>query len=67
MYKILNRTKNESIITHGNWPSDLLNSLLNNGNDVIVMSTYSNTIKVPFKVESNGETLWEWKEYRYDI
>lgn len=63
MYYIINRTTNITTKVSGGWPD--LDPLLNLGDDIIVISTYSNTIKVPFieSVEYNVN-VWEWKEYR---
>ena len=64
MYIIINRTTNENTIIEGGWPTIYLEKLLNQGNDIIVISTYSNTIKtVVKKIEGYGEIYWEWKEY----
>ena len=39
--------------------------MLNNGDDIIVISTYSNTIKIPVGLSTDYEGEWEWKEYNY--
>ena len=67
MYIIINRTDNSSKTHEGSWPLDYLEGLLNNGEDVIVMSLYSNTIKVPSKVIENGIVEWNWKDYYMPI
>ena len=61
MYLILNRT-NHTCLKHSNdFPN--LDYFLDNGDDIIVISMYSDTIKVPYCVESNNTKQWEWKEY----
>lgn len=71
MYTIVNRTtrKNTNYVY---WPHDKLIELLEEGNDLIVISTFSNTIKVPYlDLESNNynETKsshnWEFKDYHF--
>ena len=39
--------------------------MLDNGDDIIVISTYSNTIKVPVGFGTKYKGQWEWKEYDY--
>ena len=43
--------------------SDFINKMLDEGNKLIVVSSYSNTIKVPFKDEYGN---WEFTEFKYD-
>ena len=66
MYKILNRTTGKVTNVEGNWPDTLVTQLLTENNDIIVISLYSNTVKIP--VEINGintnDRDWDWKEYR---
>jgi hypothetical protein len=57
MYYIINRTTNQTTVHHGDWPN--LNEQLTNGQDIIVVSLYSNTIKTPY-MEND---CWEWKDY----
>lgn len=61
MYIIINKTKNLSVNYTGSFPS--LEKDLNNGDKIIVISLYSNTIKVPFATELNGEIEWNWTDY----
>jgi hypothetical protein len=63
MYLIVNKT-GINIPIVGNFPTDLVNQMLEKGEDIIVVSSYSNTIKVPFLNENNE---WDWKEYRTNI
>ena len=54
------------------WPSKEVEDLLEKGHDIIVISTGSNTVKVPDGYDTiNGIKEWKWKEYQipdlYDI
>ena len=60
MYYIINRTSLEVSRVEGHFPD--LEPLLNEGNDIIVISTYSNTIKTPIRVVENGIVNWEWED-----
>lgn len=68
MYIIINRTKNTSFSYMGGWPSRTLEDLLKDGNDIIVISHYSNTIKLPVYVGNlyniPGELEYDWKDYK---
>ena len=46
MYIIINTTTKERVNYEGNWPEDYLVKLLLKGDDVLVISTYSNTVKM---------------------
>ena len=63
MYYIINKTRKENYLVEGNWPGHFINKMLDEGNKLIVVSSYSNTIKVPFKNEFNE---WEFTEFDYD-
>lgn len=65
MYTIVNKTTGSRMNHSGSFPLEALEIMLNNGERVIVISSYSNTIKVPYMVEENGITLWEWEEFPY--
>ena len=65
MYTIINKTKGKEFKLTGNWPSDIIEYMLNNGDDIIVISSYSNTIKIPVGFGTEYEGQWEWKEYKY--
>jgi len=74
MYTVINKTTNESTNYIGSFPYDELVKLLEADNDIIVVSKYSNTIKVPYlDLEScnYGETKsshnWEFKNYPYNL
>ena len=73
MYTVINKTDNTSTKYTGNFPYSKLVELLENDKDIIVVSTYSNTIKVPYlDMDSNnyGETKsskdWLFKDYDYN-
>ena len=69
MYLIINKTNNTNTQVFGAFPIVLLNRLLEEGNDLIVISTYSNTIKVPFidkefqSYETKSGYEWGFKDY----
>lgn len=71
MYIIVNRTTRKNT-SYTDWPLDKLIELLEKGDDLIIISKYSNTIKIPYlDLESNnyGETKssrnWEFKDYHF--
>ena len=65
MYLIINKTK-QSITKHtGSFPD--VDSLLEKGDRIIIISTYSNTIKVPYFIEYCGIKEWEWEDFPLDI
>jgi len=66
MYIIINKTKQSKLYQTGNWPMNLLEQMLDRGDRVIVISLYSNTIKVPYKEEYNGIVEWYWENYPMD-
>jgi hypothetical protein len=65
MYIVINRTKRTETKYKGSFPYSLLVDLLENGDDLIVISTYSNTIKVPYYIEHNGVKEWEWESFPF--
>lgn len=65
MYIIHNKTKNTISHYEGSWPSDMLEKELEKGNRIIVISLYSNTIKVPYRLEYNGVVEWEWENFSF--
>ena len=72
MYIVINNTTRTNTNYVGNFPYNELVELLEKGDDIIVMSEYSNTIKVPYlDLDSNnhGETKsshdWLFKDYHY--
>lgn len=60
-YIIINKTKNESFIHKGNFPD--MDEELSQGDKIVIVSLYSNTIKVPYSTEFNGITEWNWDDY----
>lgn len=69
MYYIINKTTKQTL-TSTTWDDDLINNLLDDDMDIIVVSTYSNTIKIPYvdtELHNHGLTRsgyeWSWKEY----
>ena len=63
MYYIVNKTKSKTIKYEGSFPSDFAERMLNNQEDLIIISTYSNTVNVPFKTEYGLDDGWIWEEY----
>lgn len=63
MYYIINKTRKENYLVEGDWPQDFIDKTLNEDNKLIVISSYSNTIKVPFKDEYGN---WEFTEFEYE-
>ena len=61
-YLVVDKTNNTSFKHKGDFPN--LEEILNRGDDIIVLSYYSNTIKIPFKVTLSGVIDWEWKEFK---
>ena len=65
MYTVINKTQRKEFKFTGSWPDDIIEYMLNNGDDIIVISTYSNTIKIPVGLSTEFKGEWEWKEYEY--
>jgi hypothetical protein len=63
MYIIINETTQTRTTHEGNWPGHTLEPHLERGDRIIIISLYSNTIKVPYKVEYNGIIEWEWQNF----
>jgi len=63
MYIIHNKTKNTTTHYEGSFPGGLLEKQLEEGDRIIVISLYSNTIKIPHKVEEYGVIEWEWEDF----
>jgi hypothetical protein len=63
MYIIINKTDNTQLSHIGAWPGKLLDRLLFSGKEVIVISLYSNSIKIPTVHEQYGEKESEWTNY----
>lgn len=64
MYLIINKTEQKTYKHEGSFPN--LDDMLDKGDKVIVISLYSNTIKVPYLTELNGIREWEWTNYAFD-
>ena len=64
MYQIINKTKNSIVNASGDWPIEQLEDMLNHGDKIIVISTYSNTIKVPRVDHEDNE--WYWDSYPFN-
>jgi len=61
MYIIHNKTKGTATQVFGNFPD--LTIELNNGDKIIVVSTYTDTVKIPYSEDHNGELVWDWDSY----
>jgi hypothetical protein len=64
MYIIINKTRKTCDRHTGSFPN--LDKLLNKGNRIIIISLYSNTIKVPYFVDYNGIKEWDWEDFSLD-
>lgn len=66
MYIIISN-RGETKYIQGSWPADIIDLYLKlYGDDFVVISTYSNTIKIPVASYQNvdtGEFEYTWKEY----
>jgi hypothetical protein len=64
MYIIINKTNNTTSTWEGNYPLHLIENMLEHNEDIIIISSYSNTIKIPNGFEDlNGIREYLWKEY----
>jgi hypothetical protein len=64
MYIIINKTRQTCDRHTGNFPN--LDKLLNKGDKIIIISLYSNTIKVPYFIECNDIKEWDWEDFPID-
>ena len=64
MYILLNKTTNET--TKIDYVPNLTN-LLVDGNDLVLISLYSNTIKFPFLEECDGIKSWSCTEMQLPV
>lgn len=62
-YIIHNKTRNKTTRYEGSFPGRYLEEQLNLGDKLIVISLYSNTIKVPRKIREYNIVEWEWDDY----
>lgn len=68
MYIIINNTTKETIGYKGNWPQEYLVKLLLKGEDVLVISMYSNTIKMlKLEKELHGEDYYVESPVEYPL
>ena len=72
MYIIINNTTRKNTNYVGNFPYKEIVEMLENDEDIIIISEYSNTIKVPYldtNTNNYGETKssydWAFKEYHF--
>ena len=67
MYIIINKTTRKTKYVEGSFPN--VEKDLNEGNDIIVVSLYSNTIKIPIPLDiyDDGHNTYDWVEYRMDL
>ena len=65
MYTIINKTQRKEFKLTGDWPVDIVEHMLCNGDDIIVISTYSNTIKVPVYDIMSDTHQWSWVDFDY--
>jgi hypothetical protein len=63
MYYVINQTQKTCTIHSGGFPN--VDKLLDNGDKIIIISTYSSTIKVPYQIEDRGSMEWEWEDFSY--
>lgn len=63
MYLIVNNTTRKTSKVTGNYPGNYIDSLLDEGNDILVISLYSNSIKVCTGKQDTWSDDYSWKEY----
>ena len=71
MYIIVNKTKVINFKHEGSFPIHAIEDMLENDEDLIIISYYSNTIKVPYldtDTNNHGQTKsshdWDYKSYK---
>jgi hypothetical protein len=64
MYIVINHTTRKTQVAANGWPVKHVSALLDRGDEFIIISLYSNTIKVPTigAVDAFGEQ--KWTEYK---
>lgn len=68
MYIIVNKTDNTEELIEGDYPYNYIQELiLEKGKDIIIISTYSNTIKIPTIVEEYGVKEVDVKNFNLPI
>jgi hypothetical protein len=67
MYIIINQTRRTTEQYRGNFPGGF-DEMLDNNEKIIIISLYSNTIKVPYYYEGKGigNQYWKWEDYKFD-
>jgi len=65
MYIIINKTRKTCKSQKGNFPN--LDKWLDKGDKIIIISLYSNTIKVPYFIEYNDIKEWEWEDFSINV
>jgi hypothetical protein len=71
MYIIINNTLKTKTKIEGSFPSTLVEEMLENDNDLIIISHYSNTIKIPFinkdyhSYSTKSGYEWDFKDYNF--
>ena len=66
MYILINKTRKTSDKYVGRFPIDILEEQLNKGDQIVMISLYSNTIKVPSYTDQYGVKEWEWEDYPFN-
>jgi hypothetical protein len=74
MYIVINVTTKKTSNIEGSFPSSFIEQMLNKGEEVLVLSFYSNTIKFPYCVrqasswdDENYPAEWDYREEKIDI
>lgn len=62
MYIVINKTRNDSVNIEGNWPTTLTDELIEQGEEIIVISFYSKTIKTPVIIDGKVDS---WKDFPF--
>lgn len=68
MYIVINSTKNTRSIVKGNFPD--VEQLLNSGDKIVIVSKYSNTLKVPrigHNTNDYGDIIWTWDDFNLSL
>lgn len=64
MYIVINKTKNTTTTHIGDFPKEFVENLLNSSHTILVISLYSNTIKIPYLNKHwDDESGWSWREF----
>ncbi len=60
MYVVINKTTGKNLNYTGSFPYNEIIELLEQGDDIIIVSTYSNTVKIPY-LDTNTNNYGETK------